>query len=72
MAGWRLKKKVRVYIYREEKEGVKKKSLLSRGACTPFYKTREAGYMCGERKRKRWGCACSTGVREEPGKWPRE
>jgi hypothetical protein len=68
MAGWRLKKKVRVYIYREENEGVKKKSLLSRGACTPFYKTREAGYMCGERKRKRWGVCmlnrCTGGARQ--------
>jgi hypothetical protein len=53
MAGWRLKKEVRVCPTREEKEGVKKEVPASTvGPCPPFYKTREAGYMSGERKRE--------------------
>jgi hypothetical protein len=53
MVGWRLKKKVRVSFSREENKGVKKEVLSSPvGPCTPFYKTREACYMSGERKRE--------------------
>jgi hypothetical protein len=49
-----LKKKVRVCLSRQEKEGVKKEVLSSSivGPCTPFYNTREAGYMSGERMRE--------------------
>jgi hypothetical protein len=51
MFGRRLKKKVRVCLSLEEKEGVKKGvTPFTVGPCTPFYKTREADYMSGERE----------------------
>jgi hypothetical protein len=46
----------------EKRDGKSKKSERdSRGPCSPFYKTRGAGYIGEERKRER-GCACNTGV----------
>jgi hypothetical protein len=69
MAGWRLKKKVRAFFSREEKEAVKLEVLLlgegerqSKKAlspcedpCSPVYQTKGAGNISEERERERGG-----------------